>query len=161
MAVEKTKPCYLCWFFTILLGIAAGTLLADAIKAGINYIFFQETIFSSTQNIEKTDSSENKPRLKVKNETDKKELPTVKLSPKKEIPSIKLIPNEESKDKDMFIKVLPDKESKKDDTPKESKPGYQTTLQTCTYWTKEYKKEATKQNEAYMEAACTRLKSYE
>ncbi len=150
MAVEKPTPCYICWFFTISLAIVTGTLLTDALRAGITYLSFDKYSNSIIQNSDSEDSSVNEAT------EPKKELPIVKLSPKTDIPSANLSPEQEQSNKDIFIKVLPDK-----GIPKEKKSGYQTTLQTCKYWTKEYEKEATRKNAAYKEAACKRLESYE
>jgi hypothetical protein len=150
MAVEKFTPCYICWFFTISLGIAAGTLLTDAIRAGITYVSYDQISNRITANKNRLSNSKTKTPNPPESETPKKEIPTVKLSPNEEMPN-----------KDIFIKNLPTKISAKKGTPKEELPGYQTTLQTCNFWTKEYKKEATKQNTAYMEAACNRLKTYQ
>lgn len=163
MTVEKLKPCYTCWFFTISLAVATGILLSDATKDGIAYLSLDKNSNSIAQNSNKPDSSENNKTTVSKNETAKKEIPTVKLSPKKEIPTIKLSPENKLQkgDKDLFINVLPDKNIAKKGIPKEEMPGYQTTLQTCNYWKKEFKKEETKQNAAYMEAACNRLKTYQ
>lgn len=156
MAVEKTKPCYICWFFTISLAIVAGTLLSNAITAGITHLSFDKYL-----NI--PGSNENRDPTVSENKVTTKELPTVKLSPKKDIPTVKLIPKDElsKKDEDAFIKVLPDKSLPRMSRPKEEMPGYQTTLDICNFWKKEYKKEDTKQNATYMEAACNRLKTYQ
>ncbi len=150
MAVEKNAPCYICWFFTLSLAIAAGTLLVDAIRAGISYATSDQITNRVSDNSNRLGSSETKTPKPPKIEMPKKELPIVKLTPKKELP-----------ESDILIKVLPEKKSPKKGIPKEDMPGYQTTLQTCNFWKKEVKKEATSQNTAYMEAACNRLKSYE
>lgn len=150
MAVEKYTPCYICWFLTITLAIVAGTLLTDAIRAGIAYASFDQVSNRIAVNTDRMSSSETKtPKLPII-EMPKKDLPTIKLTPKEDIP-----------ENDVFIQVLPNKDSAKKNAPKEDMPGYQTTLKTCNFWTKEYKKEATKQNGAYMEAACNRLKTYQ
>ena len=152
MAVEKSSPCYICWFFTITLAVAAGPLLTDAIRAGIAYAHLDQVTHRFAENSNRVASSETKttaPEL-AKAETLKKELPIVKLSPKEEMP-----------ENNMLIKVLPDKDTPKKDTPKEEIPGYQTTLQTCNFWKEEVTKDASSQNTAYMEAACNRLKSYQ
>jgi hypothetical protein len=154
MAVEKSTPCYICWFFTISLAIPSGILLTDAIKAGVTHLLLYKNYI--TQESDGTDSGENKTSQPSKTETPKQELPTVKLSPKQEIPAATPSPAKELSDGEVFIKVLPDK-----DKSKKGKSGYQTTLEICEYWKREYKKEATRKNATYMEAACNRLKSYE
>jgi hypothetical protein len=160
MASEKNKPCYICWFFTITLAITAGTMLSDAITYGITY--FSSTKSSSIGlNGNSSDSTKDNDSVGSENGTTNKELPTVKLSPKDEIPTVKLSPKDPLPKQDMFIDVLPDKNPPKKRVPKEDMPGYKTTLEICNYWKKEYKKEATKQNAAYMEAACNRLKTYQ
>jgi len=161
MSVEKSKPCYICWFFTISLAVAAGILLSDATRAGVAYLSLYKN--SITQNSNKPDSGKNNKTTVPKDEVPKKEIPITKLSPKKEIPTIKLSPEDElqKEDEGLFIKVLPDKNTQKKGIPKKDMPGYQTTLQTCNYWKKEFKKEETRQNAAYMEAACNRLETYQ
>jgi hypothetical protein len=163
MAVEKFKPCYICWFFTISLAIATGILLSDAIRAGIAYLSLDKDSNSITQNSNKQSSMDNNKTTVLKNDTSKKETPIIKLSPKKEIPAIEASPNNEpvNNDKDVFIKVLPDKIIPKKGMSKKDMPGYQTTLEICNFWKKEHEKEATKQNAIYMEAACNRLKTYQ
>jgi hypothetical protein len=155
MANEKSTPCYVCWFFTISLSIAAGTLLVDAIRAGIAYASFDKITNRIVSNTNRVGSSETKTPTPPKIDVPKKELPIVKLTPNNKIHE------KEKPEDDIFIKVLPDKKTSKKDIPKEKMPGYQTTLQTCNFWKKEVEKEATSQNTAYMEAACNRLKSYE
>lgn len=103
MAVEKPTPCYICWFFTISLAIVTGTLLTDALRAGITYLSFDKYSNSIIQSSDSEDSSVNKAA------EPKNELPIVKLSPKTDIPSAKLSPEQEQSNKDIFIKVLPDK----------------------------------------------------
>lgn len=150
MTVEKYTPCYICWFLTIMLAIVAGTLLTDAIKTGIAYAAFDRVSNRIAVNTNRLSSRETKTPKPPKIEMPKKDLPTVKLTPKEDMP-----------ENGVYIKVLPDKDSAKKNIPKEDMPGYQTTLKTCNFWTKEYEKEATKQNGAYMEAACNRLKTYQ
>jgi hypothetical protein len=150
MAVEKQTPCYICWFLTISLAIPAGIILTDAIRAGIAYASFDRISNRIAVNTKRVSSSETKTPKLSKIEAPKTDIPTVKLTPKEDTP-----------ENGIYIKVLPDKKSAKKDIPKEEMPGYQTTLKTCNFWTKEHKKEATKQNSAYMEAACNRLKTYQ
>lgn len=159
MADAKLKPCYICWFFTISLAIATGTLLSDAIKAGIANLPFNQN--SIAQNTNKPDSEEIKKTTDSKVEEEKEELPVVKLSPKEDISTIAPSPNGDSPNSDLYINVLPEKSAPKKGVPKEEMPGYKTTLEICNYWKKEYEKEATKQNSTYMEAACNRLKAYQ
>ncbi len=154
MASEKQTPCYVCWFLTISLAIVAGTLLTDAIRDGIAYVSFDQISNRIAVNTNRASSSESKEPQLPKIETPKRELPTVKLSPKEDT-------KEETPESNAFIKVLPDKKSDKDNTPKEEMPGYQTSLEICNFWKKTYKEEPTKQNGAYMEAACNRLKTYQ
>jgi hypothetical protein len=139
-----------------MLAITASTLLSNAITYGITYFSSDNNSSSISQN-----SNEGIDSAVSENGVTNKEPPTVKLSPKDELPTVKLSPKDPLPKQDMFIDVLPDKESPKKSVPKEDMPGYKTTLEICNYWKKEYKKEATKQNAAYMEAACNRLKTYQ
>ncbi len=150
MAVEKHTPCYVCWFLTISLAIAAGSFLTDAIRAGIAYVAFDQIANRIAVNANRVSSSETKtPKLPII-ETPKNDIPTVKLTPKEETP-----------ENNIYIKVLPDKKLAKKNIPKEEMPGYQTTLEICNFWKKAYKEEPTKQNGTYMESACNRLKTYQ
>ena len=162
MAAAERKPCYICWFFTISLAIVAGTLLSDAIRVGIAHLSADKNSSSIVQNTNKPDSNESKKPAAAKAEGEEEELPVVKLSPKNKIPTtVTPSANSNSANKDLYINVLPENKSAKKVVPKEEMPGYQTTLEICNYWKKEYEKEATKQNSVYMEAACNRLKTYQ
>ncbi len=37
MEFKETAPCYVCWCVTIAIGVAGGSLFADAVRAGIAY----------------------------------------------------------------------------------------------------------------------------
>ena len=150
MAIEKHTPCYVCWFLTISLAIVAGSILTDAIRAGVAYVASDQISNRIAVNTNRVNSSETKTPKLPKIEEPKKELPIVKLTPKEDTP-----------ESDIFIKVLPDKKPAKNNIPKEEMPGYQTTLEICNFWKKAYKEEPTRQNETYMKSACNRLKTYE